>query len=329
MIPNLGSSFILTRRYFLNFYWVNIGLSYDEVVENVFLWAPLQGEKPIDINDVSKGIRVRQYDHWTNVSLVKAGDVIFCNMDRKIKFIAVALADAEQAIRPSTRIFRQWGVNGNKVRIDIFSLPTPLSVDGYIQDVFQTRYNNGSKPTVFKSNGNVFQGYMAKIPDAAGLDLLSMSREVETSVVEASDLLCRDLSFSTKRPIGATTRQTIREARIGQGYFRQELIKLWKACPVTGLANLDLLIASHMKPWATSDDSERLDPFNGFLFSPHVDRLFDKGLIGFADSGQIMISPLLSVSDLNALNISTAISIPIMAKNKPYLAAHRLLFGLE
>ncbi|WP_152988391.1 HNH endonuclease [Janthinobacterium sp. Ant5-2-1] len=313
----------------MNFYWVNIGLSYDEVVENGFLWAPLQGEKPVDINDVSKGIRVRKYDHWTNVGLVKAGDIIFCNMDRKIRFIAVALADAETATRPSTRTFRQWGVNGNKVRIDIFPLPTPLSVDGYIHEAFQTRYNIGSKPTVFKSNGNVFQGYMASIPDAAGLDLLSMSREIETSVVEASDILGRDFFSSAKRPVGATTRQTIREARIGQGYFRQELIKLWKSCPVTGLANLDLLIASHMKPWATSDDSERLDPFNGFLFSPHVDRLFDKGLIGFTDAGQIMISPLLTAKDLSALNISTTIIIPIQAQHKPYLAAHRLLFGFK
>lgn len=313
----------------MNFYWVNIGLSYDEVVKNSFLWAPLQGEKPIDVNDVSKGIRIRQYDHWTNVGLVKAGDIIFCNMDRKIRFIAVALADAETAIRPSTRTFRQWGINGNKVHIEIFSLPTPLSVDGYIQETFQTRYNSESKPTVFKPNGNVFQGYMASIPDAAGLDLLSMAREIETSVVEASDLLCHEPSSSAKRPVGATTRQTIREARIGQGYFRQELIKLWKSCPVTGLENLDLLIASHMKPWATSDDIERLDPFNGFLFSPHVDRLFDKGLIGFTDAGQIMISPLLSVKDLNALNISTTISIPILERHKPYLAAHRRLFGFK
>lgn len=312
----------------MSFYWVNIGLSYDEVIKGNFLWAPLQGEKPIDEKDLSKGMRIRRYDYWDNVGLVKAGDIIFGNVDRKIRFVAVAIADAFHDSRPKTRTFKQWGFNGNKIRIEIFLLPTPLSVDGYIHDAFRDRYNKFSIPTVFKSNGHVFQGYMASISDAAGIDLLSMTDEIGAAAVETSDRLHSSGGGKTKKPAGATTRQAIREARIGQGYFRQELITMWRACPVTGVRNPNLLIASHIKPWALSDDNERLDVFNGFLFSPHVDRLFDKGLIGFSNAGNILINPLLSSNDLKALNITPAISISIKQQNMPYLVAHRLLFGL-
>jgi putative restriction endonuclease len=49
-----------------------------------------------------------------------------------------------------------------------------------------------------------------------------------------------------------------------------------------------VLIASHIKPWRKSTDEEKLDQNNGLLLSPHVDRLFDSGLISFADDGQIL-----------------------------------------
>jgi predicted restriction endonuclease len=53
------------------------------------------------------------------------------------------------------------------------------------------------------------------------------------------------------------------------------------------------LIASHIKPWADSSDKEKLDGCNGLILSPHVDRLFDKGLISFENDGSILVSPKL------------------------------------
>jgi len=40
-----------------------------------------------------------------------------------------------------------------------------------------------------------------------------------------------------------------------------------------------LLVASHIKPWADSDDRERLDPRNGVAACPTHDAAFDTGLI--------------------------------------------------
>jgi predicted restriction endonuclease len=49
-----------------------------------------------------------------------------------------------------------------------------------------------------------------------------------------------------------------------------------------------------MKPWSKSDNAERLDGHNGLLLSPHVDNLFDRGLITFAKTGRVMVSPNLN-----------------------------------
>jgi HNH endonuclease len=61
------------------------------------------------------------------------------------------------------------------------------------------------------------------------------------------------------------------ESRLGQGRFRQDLLSLWsRQCAVTGLGVAELLRASHIKPWRSSDNVERLDQYNGVLLAPHT-----------------------------------------------------------
>ena len=84
--------------------------------------------------------------------------------------------------------------------------------------------------------------------------------------------------------------------RVGQNLFRQALMEYWGgACAVTGLNLPEALRASHAKPWAKCDtDAERLDVFNGFLLSAHLDALFDSGLITFDDEGVVVFSNYLT-----------------------------------
>ena len=82
------------------------------------------------------------------------------------------------------------------------------------------------------------------------------------------------------------------KARIGQGVFREKLINLWQgACSVTGCEQLDILIASHIKPWSKCPTSkEATDMMNGLLLIPNLDSLFDKGFISFDNDGAILFS---------------------------------------
>lgn len=105
------------------------------------------------------------------------------------------------------------------------------------------------------------------------------------------------------RLLEKTEKNAIVKSRIGQGLFREGVVKLWGQCAVTGLKNLSLLRASHIKPWKYASNNERLDPMNGLLLQPSLDHVFDLGLVTFDSEGWLIASPLLSYDDLQKLGI--------------------------
>jgi putative restriction endonuclease len=123
----------------------------------------------------------------------------------------------------------------------------------------------------------------------------------------------------------ATETETVRAARLGQAKFRQDLMDRWdRRCAVTGLPLPALLRASHIKPWRHSTDRERLDPENGLLLAVHIDGLFDRGLISFADDGAIIPSPMLSAELVRALGLDDLGPIKnLTPRTREYLAVHR------
>jgi len=124
-----------------------------------------------------------------------------------------------------------------------------------------------------------------------------------------------------------TERLVLAKARVGQGKFREDLVKYWSTCAVTECSNLDLLRASHIKAWKFSDNRERLDPFNGLLLSPNLDLAFDKCLITFENSGRIKISKHLSGADKKALGLHSGLKLcKVSPKHFPYLEYHRIKF---
>lgn len=115
-------------------------------------------------------------------------------------------------------------------------------------------------------------------------------------------------------------------ARIGEGSFRRDLLKLWgDCCSVTGCRNKDFLIASHIKPWAEChQNNEWLNPYNGLLLIPNLDRAFDQGYISFDNNGNILISSSLSESDRMLLNITPDLKLrKVFEDSLPFLEYHR------
>lgn len=104
--------------------------------------------------------------------------------------------------------------------------------------------------------------------------------------------------------ISTDEKKQINYARIGQGRYRKALLDECPICAITLVSDDRLLIASHIKPWVTSDETEKLDPKNGFMFTPTYDFLFDRGFITFSNDKKIKISPWLSKMTCSKLNIS-------------------------
>ncbi|RTQ89648.1 MULTISPECIES: HNH endonuclease [Stenotrophomonas] len=90
--------------------------------------------------------------------------------------------------------------------------------------------------------------------------------------------------------VGATSARRETEVRTKQRLFRERLIGVEKGCRLTGIEDLRFLRASHIKPWADSTHSERVDGENGLLLAPHADLLFDHGWISFSSNGRLLVS---------------------------------------
>jgi hypothetical protein len=99
-----------------------------------------------------------------------------------------------------------------------------------------------------------------------------------------------------------TEKETVINARRGQGKFRESVLILHKSCPFTGISNPLFLKAGHIKPWAKCEtNEERLDPHNGLALSPAADHLIDQGYISFDDEGRAIFSSLARPEELNLL----------------------------
>ncbi len=118
--------------------------------------------------------------------------------------------------------------------------------------------------------------------------------------------------------------ERIVSSRKGQGKYRKDLIQLWEKCSVTGCEQIDLLKASHIKPWRDSNNFERLDPYNGLLLTPNLDTLFDSGMITFDSMGNIVVSKALDEKTLEALGVDNSFKLSMIHENRDkYLKYHR------
>ncbi len=114
--------------------------------------------------------------------------------------------------------------------------------------------------------------------------------------------------------------------RVGQDLFRAALLDYWQGkCCVTGLDMREILRASHIRPWARCEtDEQRLDVFNGLLLAPHLDALFDCGLMTVDDQGAVNIAAALTTQQRQQLGLSASMTIQnLRDEHRSYLDFHR------
>lgn len=129
-----------------------------------------------------------------------------------------------------------------------------------------------------------------------------------------------------------TTSKIIQQIiRVGQEKFRRNLLEEISFCPITGITDRRILTASHIKPWRVSNNNERLDKNNGFIFSPTIDKLFDIGLITFENNKSLLISKALDKSNIISIGIEPKkIYEKLPAENRiQYLEYHRNFIFLD
>lgn len=167
---------------------------------------------------------------------------------------------------------------------------------------------------------------ISKTINAEMQSLLSDALESEAEWIDQtySDLgtLGQDVSAVVKR-------------RLGQGYFRKRLeAQFGVECCLSGIRIRDLLIGSHIIPWASLDSNKekRVDPNNGLLLSVSWDALFDKGLVSFGSDGRPLFKASVDDETLRALGVAKDATLPkswLSPQRLENLSWHRKHFGFE
>ncbi len=139
-----------------------------------------------------------------------------------------------------------------------------------------------------------------------------------------SDVITDVTQIQKNGKLKATIKESLIQARVGQGKFRRDLMSMWSSsCAVTGCTIPELLRASHIKPWCKSTDTQRLDQNNGLLLEANLDALFDSGLISFEDNGDMSASAQLTGNQKKALGVPGKLRIKLNKKQQKYLGYHR------
>ncbi|MBI2925427.1 MAG: HNH endonuclease [Verrucomicrobia bacterium] len=95
-------------------------------------------------------------------------------------------------------------------------------------------------------------------------------------------------------------RERVVRQRVNQSFFRAAVLAAYGSrCCVTGLAVPDLLVASHIVPWA-KDKANRVNPRNGLCLNALHDSAFDRGFITLTAKLKVEVSPTLKAAPIQA-----------------------------
>lgn len=304
----------------MNYWWVNHKQTFNAEFDGGYIWSPKR-----NIN----GARNKSYDYLTET---KIGDMIFSYAGANIKAVGLISSHHQDAPTPSEfgEIGKQWDNDGHLVNVNwvpVFKPLRPKEKINLIAPLLPEKYS----PIQLNGNGNQ-TFYLCKISEELARLLLNL---IDVQNPRFEDLLI-DLNqrYNLERDlinnndiiipnVENTERKQLVDARIGQGLFRERVTRIESACRVTGLTNKSLLIASHIKPWRNANNIERLDGNNGLILSPHVDKLFDRGMISFKDNGEVLVANENTQLALNKWRIITTNVGSFNEQQKFYLEYHR------
>jgi hypothetical protein len=259
------------------YWWVNHKQTFKHEIEGGFLWSPKLK---------SDGNRNYFYDTMADAEV---GDIVLSYAKGKIAYFGIVIEEASSARKPD-----EFGAAGDDWDNDGWFLPiawqkiTPAVKPKLIWDEIRHLFPQKYSPLNKKGGGN--QGcYFAEISEQIFLTLLQYSLDKNPVLFSTIQSSLAGTSSALRRQI-TEVKRTVNQ-RVGQLQFRNAVIRLECACPITGVASPAFLRASHIKPWRACDTAEeRLDPHNGLALAPHIDQLFDQGYITFDASGALVLS---------------------------------------
>ena len=317
----------------MRYWWVNQNQTFRQEIAGGYLWSPKRN---------ANGARNPFYESMREVS---PGDVVFSFVDTRIAAIGIATSYCWECPKPAEfgSTGQYWENVGWRISVSFTSLVHRIRPKDHM-DVLKSVLPGRYSPLQSSGNGNQAL-YLTELPmDFAEVlgGLIGEEARVLMSAPEAARpdtehpiVPSDDLDVWEHRleeqiqsdpSVQETDREALIRARCGQGLFKQRVMRVEHQCRITGVSKLTHLIASHCKPWRDSSNEERLNGENGLLLTPSIDHLFDRGFIGFENSGELIISPVAHRPSLQRMGIETEHRVNVGAFSdgqKHFLEFHR------
>ena len=317
----------------MRYWWVNQNQTFRQEIAGGYLWSPKRN---------ANGARNPFYESMREVA---PGDLIFSFVDTRVVAIGVARSFCWECPKPAEfgSAGQNWENIGWRVSVSFTSLLNrirPKDHIGVLKAVLPDRYSplqpngNGNQALYLTELSEDFAQILAGLIGEEARAFMAVSEPgtvTETQRMATGDDLDvweRKLEEQVEADpsVPETERDAIVRARRGQGLFKQRVMRIERSCRITGVNNVSHLLASHCKPWRDSSNEERLNGENGLLLTPNIDHLFDRGFIGFENSGDLIISPVAHRPSLERMGVETArrINVGIFSHGqKSFLEFHR------
>lgn len=186
-----------------------------------------------------------------------------------------------------------------------------------------------SREIPFTYHGRVFLIRAIEFTDRPSEFVFSVwGDSAETCLAETPRMQDESVDYAILNQAGINNIDKIAATKsrgIAQRLFRGNLLRLWQgACAVTQVQEPRVLISSHIKPWAASDLTEKVDHYNGLLLVPNLDSLFNEGLISFNAKGRVLISPDWRHDDQRRMHVTRDLELrSVHCETLTYLEYHR------
>lgn len=289
------------RRY----WWVSQNKTGPQEIAGGYMWSPKKD---------SSGGRNFSYEFMRECA---PGDIVFSFVDAAISTVGVVAGHCFESGKPD-----DFGAAGDVWQDDGWCVPVRFQRTTQSMRPADNMATLGpllpKKYSPIQPSGRGNQSYLFPVPEALASAILSLVLETPENI--SAGLQMGDGSHIAQEnrerrerhelqkivqdaSISETERTSLTKSRNGQQLFRERVSNQEPCCRVTGITNKDYRIASHIKPWSHSNNRERLDGNNGLLLAPHIDHLFDNGLISFDASGTLLVSPAADIESLRLMGV--------------------------
>lgn len=283
----------------MRYWWVNQNQTYRHEIGGGYLWSP------------KRSVGGRRNPFYEFMREVSPGDVILSFCDTRIAAIGIAQSYCYESPKPDEFgvAGQNWSAIGWRVDVRFIELSNRIRPKDYILELrpfLPERYaplqrdGNGLQNVYLAAIGPELAASLFRLigAEATAVRDTAMAFNGQDSMLLQPEAALEEWERGVERMIQNTStlpeteKQSLVQARRGQGIFRANVQRIENRCRITKVNRLEHLIASHCKPWRDSNNDERLDGENGLLLTPTIDHLFDKGFISFEGNGRLIISPV-------------------------------------